>query len=455
MAAKRKRRRATGRKKTTRRKTRRRAKKATVRRRKKTKRRRRRRNPVTDSVWARAVKASKDAGLPAPKKKDSIYDMGAKAKSTTARTTKKKAKKKRATKKKAKKKKAKKRRASKKKATRRKGKTRRGYGTWSKKRGARWASASRSAKKAGRRKLAKTSSVKLRRGRRMSAWRKKKYVAEGKLSKRGHVNPGRRRRRRKRKKNPNFMATLRQLGRGSFWISGAQAAVGVSSAVVVPSLVEQLAAKVGLGRYVRNQGGAGVALTAFSVAVSMFASQVVEIWANKSKLPFVRRATRGLTARVGLGGILVTVIKGLEVFARRAHSYMRLPSIPAPVIRFPGISGPAPMAAQQMQGMGDWMQLQGMGDWMQLQGMGGMGGATSPEALVAGESFARTVSQFEGMGNMGYKIPMDSVRAPGQALAGYPGQYGMGDWQQFVSAPGSAGALAMSGGWEPSSVEAF
>jgi hypothetical protein len=66
-------------------------------------------------------------------------------------------------------------------------------------------------------------------------------------------------------------------------------------------------------------------------------------------------------------------------------------------------------------------------------GTHGMGAVMSPEDLVAGESLARNVNEFSGMGDWmelsgmgssgGSPIPMEDLR-------GYPGQYGggMGDW---------------------------
>jgi hypothetical protein len=462
MATKKKRRSSGRKKKTTRRKASRR--KTTTRRRKKTSRKKARaRNPIktvgkyalsrdpSTGHYQRVYKSGPKRGRPMPKNagggKRSLTQWEKLARSASKTRRKKKKKASATPRKKTTRKKTTRKKTTRKKTTRRKASKRRSYRKHDRSRGGRYSSSVRSARRAGRRKPVKKSRVVLKAGYPMSRWRKKKYIREGKLSKRGHVNPGRRRRR-KKKKNPNIMACFRQLGRGSFWISGAQTVVGLSAAIVVPSFVEQVAAKVGLGRYVQNAGAAGVALTAVSSALAMCAAQYVESWCLSKGPQFMRRACRGLSARVGLGGIVITIMKGLEVFARQAHSYMRLPSVPAPIIRFPGLTA-APVAAPQ--------QLQGMGDWMQLQGMGSMGGATSPESLVAGESFARSVSQFEGMGNMGYRIPMDAVRAPGQALAGhYPGQYGMGDWMQTVASPGSsAAALAMGGSWEPSSVESF
>ena len=102
---------------------------------------------------------------------------------------------------------------------------------------------------------------------------------------------------------------------------------------------------------------------------------------------------------------------------------------------------------------------------------GGLGtiGPNVNEALIAGESFAQSVSQFHG-GGMGdflelkgmgdYRIPMQDIMGPGQMLGmgqGYPGQYGagtydpyhtrmgplsgggMGDWVEFT--PGSPEAM--------------
>ena len=102
---------------------------------------------------------------------------------------------------------------------------------------------------------------------------------------------------------------------------------------------------------------------------------------------------------------------------------------------------------------------------------GGMGGVTSNEALIAGESYARSMSQFEGMGDWlemsgmgqgGSRIPMESILGKGSGYAGlgaygggtYPGQYGgggMGDWMETTGGQ----ALVLSEGWAPGSSERF
>jgi hypothetical protein len=367
------------------------------------------------------------------------------------------AKKKKSTKKKSTKKKSTKKKASTRRASSRR-KKKRGYGPWSKARGARYASAVRSARKAGRKKPTRKSKATLRRGWTMSKSRKAKYIREGKLGKGGRANPGRRRRK-KRKKNPSLMGAFKQLGQPNFWIAGAQTVAGMGAAIVVPSVLEQVAGRVGMGRYVRNSGAQGVALTAVSTALVTFGAQFVETQAIKRGI--LPRAFRGLSSRAAMGGMIVTILKAAEVFARQYHSKLNLPSIPAPVNPIRALRAPAPPAAANgTAGMGDWMQLRGMGDWMQLRGMGGMGGATPAEHLVAGESFARSMSQFDGMGD--YRIPMEGIRAPNQLLGMYPGQYGgflsggMGDHVELLAKPGSAAALAMTGGaWEPSPMETF
>jgi hypothetical protein len=306
-----------------------------------------------------------------------------------------------------------------------------------------WKAYSAATRRAGKKPVWK-SSVTMRAGYPMSKARRAKYIREGKLSSRGHANPPKRRKK-ARRKNPSIQSAFRQLGQANFWISGGQAVAGISAVVVLPSVIEQVAAKLGAGAYVRNSGGMGVALAAVSTALAMFGAQAFENMAIKRGI--APKAFNGLSTRVALGGVIVTVLKGLEVFARGFHSRLNLPTVPAPFIRVPGISAaPAPAPSNAVS---DWVQLKGMGDWMQLQGMGlggmsgmsGMSGVEMPDQLVLGESFARSVSQFDGIGD--YRIPMNSIR-------------GMGDY--VGTAQQAGGALTMSApqqNWEPSPLETF
>jgi hypothetical protein len=324
------------------------------------------------------------------------------------------------------------------------------YGTKStnRARAAKNARARANRKKAGSWK--RTSSVKLKAGYPMSKKRRKRYISEGKLGRNGVANPPRRKRR-KRKKNPSLMACFQQLGKTSFWISGGQSVVGISAVVALPSVIEQVAARMGAGAYVRNSGGMGVALAAVSTALATCGAQMVENQAIKRGI--LPKAFNGLSARVAMGGMIVVVLKGLEVFARGLHTKLNLPTVPTPYIRVPGVT-PAPLAAAGVQGMADWVQLKGMADWVQLKGGmsgGGLGATVMPDALVAGESLARSVSQFDGMSGLGgdYRIPMGSIRGMGDH---YPGQYGSGMGDYITSA---AGALPMNQGWQPSLMETF
>ena len=75
-----------------------------------------------------------------------------------------------------------------------------------------------------------------------------------------------------------------------------------------------------------------------------------------------------------------------------------------------------------------------------------MGMVMSPEDLVAGESLARNVNEFSGMGGMGGMNDWMELSGLGQGgtpvpledLRGYPGQYGggMNDWVELNATSG-------------------
>jgi hypothetical protein len=331
----------------------------------------------------------------------------------------------------------------------------RSYSVRSKKRAAAWDKYRSVAKRAGR-PAKRKSSVTLKAGYPMSKKRRKHYISQGKLSSRGMANPPKRRRKNPRRKNPSLMSCFQQLGKTSFWIGGGQTVAGISAVVILPSVLEQVAAKLGAGAYVRNSGGTGVALAAVSTAIAMCGAQAVENMAIKRGI--LPKAFNGLAARVAAGGMVVTVLKALEVFARGVHDKLNLPSVPTPFIRVPGISAmPMPQGGGAV---GDWVQLRGMGDFMELKGMGlggGMGNVEMPNALVAGESFARSISQFDGYGMGDYRIPVGSIRGMGDSYPSYPGQYGAGTGfgDYLPTNGGSAISMQPNANWEPSPLETF
>lgn len=295
-----------------------------------------------------------------------------------------------------------------------KGQTR-SYAKRSLRRARRYTAAVNYSKKHGYKLPTEKSRVVLKAGFPMSKRRRAKYIREGKLSARGHANPPKRGKSRKnpasRRKNPSLMGCFEQLWRANFWISGAQAVGGVSAVVLLPSVIEQIASRAGMGSQIRNSGGTGVLLSAVSTALATCGAQVVESFAADRGMG--GKVVSGLASRVALGGALVTAIRALEVFANQFHNKLGLPNIPAPVLGLPGMSA-APVAAPAVNGMGDFLQLSGMGgsygahgvgNFLTLSG-GGMGNMVSPEALVAGESYARSVSQFHGMGDM---LPAGSI----------------------------------------------
>lgn len=261
-----------------------------------------------------------------------------------------------------------------------------------------------------------TRRVTLRKGRRLASTKtgrktRKALKKGGYMDKAGRINPPKRRRKRKgkkkrtaarrrrrRRRNPTIMGTMKSIFSFGTLIQGTQGLVGMSAATVGPAYFEAIAAKVGLP--VRNEGFAGVGLSAASTALAVVGASYLEKKVNT-------RLTRGLSRNVALGGVLVTTIKLVTQAAPMIAEFLKLPAIRTP----------APAA------LGDWVGLSGPSGPYAIPSsdIRGIGAFMPNEALVAGESFAQSVNQFAG-------LPM------GQS---YPGQYGgMGSWLETVT-PGA------------------
>jgi adenylate kinase/ribonuclease R len=299
------------------------------------------------------------------------------------------------------------------------------------------AAAKRGSKRRGK---GKTTRVTLRRGKsnRMARTkrgrkRRSKLVRSGYLSKRGSVNPGRRGRgygyglskRKKRKKAkrgrrrgrrnpPTVMDCFTGLLTMKTLYTGAQGLVGMSLATMLPASVDRWT-----NGKVRNSGWTGVGLTLASTALATCAAGYVEKSMPGSKV------FRGFARNVALGGVFISSIRLLGAALPAVARYLNLPSVSE--------GSSAALRAPGMEGLADWIGLSGMGQGgshskyaIPFSDIRGMGMASSNEALVAGESFARSVNQFEGMGAL-----------PGGMS--YPGQYGgggVGGWLETIT-PGA------------------
>jgi hypothetical protein len=164
------------------------------------------------------------------------------------------------------------------------------------------------------------------------------------------------------------------------------------------------------------------------------------ILGSVSRLAFCGLAAGGISALGAMGakalgnpkllrGARTNLLIGGMAYALANFIYEVAPQV-ASMFKIPQISAPRPRlaASPAMEGWGPDYKY----------GYGGMGAVVSPEDLVAGESLARNVNEFSGMGDWmelsglgssgGAPIPMEDLR-------GYPGQYGggMGDWVELTS----------------------
>lgn len=265
----------------------------------------------------------------------------------------------------------------------------------------------------------------------MASWRRRKLAAQGYLSARGAANPrgGRRRRRNPDLSLAGIMGAFRAtIGSQSMLALAGQATLGMSVATFVPAAIESLS-----GGRLRNSGYQGLGMTAVSAAVAYMLGGLAENTIARFTGGVAPKAIRGLGFGLAVGGLTATAIRGLYELAPKTFEWLKLPQLRQPTVQLRIPTGAGAKAAAGMGRMGDWMELQGMRGMR--GGLRGLSGVTDPETLVAGESFARTVSQFEGMGGVGdwmelkglgdYRVPMSAIRAPGQQLGGmYPGQYG-------------------------------
>lgn len=289
----------------------------------------------------------------------------------------------------------------------------------------------RHGRKHGRIFRGRVAHVTLRRRKKVPLWKKRALAKHGFITKGFKLrNPGRHR----RKRNPDgIVGVLIEKAKATvtsprFWISSAEVVVGMGATAMAPAAIEYYSK----GR-LRNVGPQGVLLSAVSAGAIAGLGGVVEyLLAPPSGLP---HWSRGLAWNLGLGGGATTLVRAAFEFFPKAAEFLKLSPVRTPV--YGPVAVPMPMAVAP-SGAG----VTGMG------GLGAVDAGSINEALIAGESFARSVSQFNGMGDwmelrgmgdwmelrgMGGnpRVPYADIRSPGQLLAGYPGQYGGGGYDPY------------------------
>ncbi len=240
----------------------------------------------------------------------------------------------------------------------------------------------------------------------------------------------RRGRRRGYRRNPFGLALpaqLAQLKNMKFWATALHVGIGMG----LTGLTSNMLLGTRYGTRLRVMPGIGGALgraavNAGSASLVAFAGdKLSKVVGGKGALgKYLQGAGRNML----IGGLVYTLVQ---------FAYDAAPALAGKIL--PGVQAPrGPRAfVGGGGGGGGGGDVAGMNDWLELSGMGGgMGMVLSPEDLVSGESLARQVNEFSGVGSSGGSpIPLEDLR-------GYPGQYGgggmgsMNDWVEF--APGSA-----------------
>ncbi len=210
-----------------------------------------------------------------------------------------------------------------------------------------------------------------------------------------------------------FQTQLAQLRDASFWVTGGHILVGAG----LTGLASRAILNFKFARQVASMRGAGGAVARAGV--------------NVGSTLLVSAAVSYLKRFVGGGRYLENVernvLVGGVVYTLANLAYDLWPAGAEKLI--PGVSAPrggllrAPAAAAGEMG---W--LPGRKAYPgEYPGYGGLGMVMSPEDLVAGESMARQVNEFSGLGSSGgAPVPLEDLR-------GYPGQYGggMNDWMEL------------------------
>jgi hypothetical protein len=240
-------------------------------------------------------------------------------------------------------------------------------------------------------------------------------------------NPGRKVRRRRRvRRNPGLklpavlQGMVTDLQSAPKWITAGHILIGAGSNAALCGylLTRGPLARV---RFLQQRGLVGsvsrLALCGLSAgAISAAGAFAAKALGNPKLL-------RGARTNLLIGGMAYALANFLYEVMPGTAGMLMIPQMSAPRSRALASGG------ETMQGYGP--------DYKYGYG-GGMGAVISPEDLVAGESLARNVNEFSGMGDWmelsglgssgGAPVPMEDLR-------GYPGQYcgGMGDWVELTS----------------------
>lgn len=177
-------------------------------------------------------------------------------------------------------------------------------------------------------------------------------------------------------------------------------AIGVGFAFTGPSILARYTAQFGL----RDTGLGGVVLSGVSTALGAGLVQgAVSLLPKQLKKGMLGKALHGIGKNVMVGGMIWTAVKLVGELVPSFGRYL------------PRASG---MAGLGMYG-GHYP-----GQYPSYPSLPGLGVVTSPEELVAGESLARQVSAFHGVGDfmelsgMGNAVPFQDLR-------------GVGDWVEM------------------------
>jgi hypothetical protein len=278
--------------------------------------------------------------------------------------------------------------------------------------------------------------------------RKRKTKRKAKATRK---NPHRKRRRKRRRtrRNPGLklpgilQGMISDLQSAPKWITAGHILIGAGANATLCgwALTRGPLARV---QFLQQRGFLGSAARLLLCGLGAGAISAVGAFAAKQlKNPMLLRGAR---TNLLIGGMAYALANFLYEVAPGTAGMLMIPQVGAPARR--GLpAGTAGLGLGYGSSGPDYRY-----------GAGGLGSVISPEDLVAGESLARNVNEFSGMGDWmelsglgssgGAPIPMEDLR-------GYPGQYGkgqvsgMGDWVELTS----NNALVQAG-FDPG-VEAF
>lgn len=228
----------------------------------------------------------------------------------------------------------------------------------------------------------------------------------------------------KYKRNPGVMTALKaqwsKFTKPPIWITAFHALAGMGGTIAMDHYFN-VAPWVPMA--LKRRGIPSLALTAGSGVLVSTGAFLLEGLAAKSKSSTLKKATQNMGTNVLVGSLVTVVVKA---------AYELMPDQAAKV-GVPRLESGRVMAAAPAEGTSGLGYYSDGPDYSR-----GFGSVESPEDLVAGESLARQVNEFHGLGQGGHPVPIEDIRGMGDwmELSGYPGQYGggyggMGDWVEM------------------------